>query len=316
MEVDRARKRLNMRALYYSQDLQVTSPISDPLLKVFDSFLTCEFSYITKSGPITFPVVSFYERSSDNFLVLSSVAYSSKISSINRNPRVSLLFSNPACSGLERGSPIVLVQGDAHIDGNQDLNEWRFVLRNQPPTKKVVALKKKLKTLDSRMKFWPVRTLFEYYTLRVTIKIHPKSVRVWDRESLAQGEDDGNRKEETNPWAITVIDGHGYPFSFPVSKEGITERVNGFAIAPPSDVHLQGSQSCCMLSHSCDSNYNHIREKIIRGTLGHQGAGYFLVPIRSYNTRNPWLDYLIAGRKRAKKYLKTNPRNNPSSKIL
>ena len=45
-------------------------------------------------------------------MITASISLSQKVFNVRRNPRVSLLFSNPTASGLEN-PPAVLVQADA-----------------------------------------------------------------------------------------------------------------------------------------------------------------------------------------------------------
>ena len=71
------------------------------------------------------------------FTITTSIALAQKAFNVRRNPRVSLLFSDPTVSGLTN-PPAVLVQGDAvspdevetSLLGFED--ELRQVLRRQP----------------------------------------------------------------------------------------------------------------------------------------------------------------------------------------
>jgi pyridoxamine 5'-phosphate oxidase-like protein len=80
---------------------------------VFRAFRTCEFSTLAKDGtPITWPTLPFWDASSQRFIVTTSIGFPQKAYNVRRDGRVSLLFSEPKASGLER-PPAVLVQGDA-----------------------------------------------------------------------------------------------------------------------------------------------------------------------------------------------------------
>ena len=78
---------------------------------VFRAFRTCEFSTLAKDGtPITWPTLPFWEAENQRFIVTTSIGFPQKAYNVRRDGRVSLLFSEPKASGLER-PPAVLVQG-------------------------------------------------------------------------------------------------------------------------------------------------------------------------------------------------------------
>ncbi len=80
---------------------------------VFRAFRTCEFSTLAKDGtPITWPTLPFWDAGKQRFIVSTSIGFPQKAYNVRRDGRVSLLFSEPKASGLER-PPAVLIQGDA-----------------------------------------------------------------------------------------------------------------------------------------------------------------------------------------------------------
>ena len=82
---------------------------------VFSSFLTCEFATVGASGhPVAWPVLPTYWPARGQFVLASPVALAQKAANARRNPRVSLLYSNPTGSGLDH-PPAVLVQGQACV---------------------------------------------------------------------------------------------------------------------------------------------------------------------------------------------------------
>ena len=93
-------------------------PLASPTIPaeveaVFRNFRTCEFSTLAKDGtPLTWPTLPFWDAERRRFLVTTSIGFPQKAYNIRRDGRVSLLFSEPRASGLER-PPAVLVQGDA-----------------------------------------------------------------------------------------------------------------------------------------------------------------------------------------------------------
>ncbi|MDQ4078155.1 MAG: pyridoxamine 5'-phosphate oxidase family protein, partial [Chloroflexota bacterium] len=83
--------------------------------KVFNEFLTCELTTFARDGtPITWPILPIYRPQPFQFLILTPIGLPQKAFHIQRNPHVSLLFSDPTGSGLVN-PPAVLVQGDAEV---------------------------------------------------------------------------------------------------------------------------------------------------------------------------------------------------------
>lgn len=90
-----------------------SSPIPAEVEAVFRNFRTCEFSTLAKDGtPLTWPTLPFWDAGLLRFIVTTSIGFPQKAYNIRRDGRVSLLFSEPCGSGMER-PPVVLIQGDA-----------------------------------------------------------------------------------------------------------------------------------------------------------------------------------------------------------
>lgn len=149
---------------------------------VFYKFFTCEFSTIGKGGqPSTWPVLPIYLAARRQFVILTPIGLSRKANNIRRNPRVSLLFSEPTGSDLEN-PPAVLVQGDACVreeiaasieDFGEELYEAikvqaQKVIRDQP-------------ALGLYMKNPVTRYLMDWYFMRLVITITPKRISWWDQ---------------------------------------------------------------------------------------------------------------------------------------
>src|SRR5437899_11553696 len=97
---------------------------------VLENYLICEFTCIDNGKPVTFPLLFFYDNNPPRFAVTSSILFSRKIEHMKKNPKVSLLFSNPEGSGIEKN--VVLVQGVAKCDDSdlyhgaeRSLSVWR-----------------------------------------------------------------------------------------------------------------------------------------------------------------------------------------------
>ena len=139
---------------------------------VFREFRTCEMSTLARDGsPITWPTLPFWRPDEGRFLITTSIGLPHKAFNIRRNPRVSLLFSNPTASGLTE-PPAVLVQGDAEapdevvtsVEGFED--EVRRVFRRQPASGFYSSN--------------PItRYLFDWYYMRLTIYVSPRRILWW-----------------------------------------------------------------------------------------------------------------------------------------
>ena len=86
--------------------------MSSAALDIIDKYFTCEFTTLSRDGsPQTWPVMPRL-LTDGRFLVTTSIGLPQKAFNIRRNPKVSLLFSEPIGSGVtEPGA--VLIQGDA-----------------------------------------------------------------------------------------------------------------------------------------------------------------------------------------------------------
>jgi len=140
--------------------------------EVFLEFRTCEMSTLARDGsPITWPTMPFWRSGEGRFLITTSIGLPHKAFNIRRNPRVSLLFSNPRASGLTDPSA-VLVQGDAEapdevettLEGFED--EMRQALRRQPA--------------GGNYSGNPLtRYLFDWYYMRLMIHVTPRRILWW-----------------------------------------------------------------------------------------------------------------------------------------
>jgi Pyridoxamine 5'-phosphate oxidase len=139
---------------------------------VFREFRTCEFSTLARDGaPITWPALPFWRSEEGRFLITTSIGLPQKAFNVGRDPRVSLLFSDPTASGLEN-PPAVLVQGDAEAPDEVVTTargferELREARRRQPA--------------GSVYSSNPLtRYLFDWYYMRLFISVHPRRVVFW-----------------------------------------------------------------------------------------------------------------------------------------
>jgi hypothetical protein len=139
---------------------------------VFEEFRTCELSTLARDGtPITWPTLPFWRSDEKRFLITTSIALAQKALNVRRNPRVSLLFSDPTASGLD-APPAVLVQGDAEAPEKIETSvagfeeELRRVYRRQPVSRMYGS-----NPLTRRFMDW--------YFMRLSIYVTPRRILWW-----------------------------------------------------------------------------------------------------------------------------------------
>jgi hypothetical protein len=139
------------------------------LAETVDLYRTCEFATVTQAGvPIAWPTATLYDAPSGVFTVTTSVALPTKAVNVRRNPRVSMLFSDPTGSGSST-LPQVLVRGRAvcpdviRTDPRGLEAYWSRLYERQPAGKMYGA-----NALTRRLTDW--------YYFRLVISVTPESV--------------------------------------------------------------------------------------------------------------------------------------------
>jgi Pyridoxamine 5'-phosphate oxidase len=147
--------------------------------EVLLEFRTCEMSTFARDGtPITWPTLPFWNSDESRFMITTSISLAQKAFNVRRNPRVSLLFSNPMASGLH-DPPAVLVQGDAEapdeivtsVDGFGD--ELRRVFQRQPASR--------VYSSNPLMRYF-----MDWYYMRLVIHVAPRRILWWPRADFSQ----------------------------------------------------------------------------------------------------------------------------------
>ncbi|HEX2126370.1 MAG TPA: pyridoxamine 5'-phosphate oxidase family protein, partial [Thermoleophilaceae bacterium] len=149
----------------------MTATLPPEIQRVFDKFVTTEFTTIDRRGrPITWPVTPYYRPGDPCIDVTTGLGYPKKAKDALANPKVALLFSDPTGSDLER-PPQVLVQGTADVDDRDlDANRERY---SRESVEKLPDVKKLLPP-DG------VRGLFNWYFTRIYVHVRPERVYVWE----------------------------------------------------------------------------------------------------------------------------------------
>jgi hypothetical protein len=150
-----------------------TTAVPVELHPVLDAYRTCELATIAKDGtPIAWPVMAVRDPGTERFTVTTSIGFPTKAFNVRRDPHVSMLFSEPSGSGLDR-PPRVLVQGtatcsDEIVTDPADLADyWRTLYTRQPAG-----------SLYGRTAL--TRRFFDWYYFRLVVSVTPRRVTVED----------------------------------------------------------------------------------------------------------------------------------------
>ena len=155
----------------------MTSTLPQEVRDAFERFITCEFTTVDAAKqPITWPVTPYYEGGGPTIDLSTGLGVPKKADDARAHPSVSLLFSDPTGSGIDSGIR-VLVQGTATVD-DEDLkaNADRYFHESGqklPATKKMHPPKL-------------LRTAFNFYYVRIYIKVRPERVFVWPEGDLTE----------------------------------------------------------------------------------------------------------------------------------
>jgi hypothetical protein len=149
----------------------MTGTLPDEVHAVFEHFRTAEMSTYAKDGtPVGIEITPVWQPDAGRFLVTSAIGLPNKAFNARRDPKVSLLFSDPTASGLT-SPPAVLVQGDATVSDlvtwDDELAQyWKVLWTKQPAGRRWGA--------D------PVtRWLMDWYYMRLKVHVTPRRMRWW-----------------------------------------------------------------------------------------------------------------------------------------
>lgn len=136
---------------------------------MLERFFAAELSTRARDRtPLTVPVAPLWLPERGAILVSTGIGFPHKAYNARRDPKVSLLFSNPTGSGLD-DPPAVLVQGDATVSelttwDNELARQYHKVWTGQPKGIGADPITKRL--------FW-------WYYMRLKIIITPTRIRWW-----------------------------------------------------------------------------------------------------------------------------------------
>jgi hypothetical protein len=282
----------------------MTSSLPQEARDAFDRFVTSEYTTVGDGKqPITWPIIPFYEQGDPTIDVTTGIGYPKKADDAIRNPKVSMLFSDPTGSGLERPAQ-VLVQGIAEVDDqNLERNAERYFDESGiklPETKKMHPPK-------------PMRSMFSWYYTRLYVYVRPERVFIWHEgdvraepqihdahlEEVRSGHaeepvvDRGAPAPGGTPWDERVDElGRDYetaaiswlaPDGFPLSVR-LPIRVDGAARAIQLELEPNGlplaEVRACLTVHRHEPNFAWQNNFQVRGNLSNEDGGWKLVPTR------------------------------------
>jgi hypothetical protein len=148
----------------------VTASLPPDVQSVFDRFVTTELTTIDRRGqPITWPVTPYYSLGDPCIDVTTGLGYPKKANDARANPLVSLLFSDPTGSGLERPAT-VLVQGTADVDDlDLEANRARYARESM----------EKLPGIKPLTPPAAIQRRLGWYYNRIYIHVRPERVFAW-----------------------------------------------------------------------------------------------------------------------------------------
>ena len=282
----------------------MTATLPPEVQRVFDSFITTEYTTIDRRGqPIGWPVTPYYRPGDPCIDVTTGLGYPKKAKDALANPKVALLFSDPTGSGIER-APQVLVQGIADVD-DRDLahNRERYTresVEKLPGTRQLVPPK-------------PLMRLFDWYFTRIYVHVRPERVYVWPDGDAAQEpvlfdahmEEVQSGHVEEPPaghapaeggmaeWdarldelgarypsaVLSLVAPDGFPFSLrvPISVDRTAHRIRigAGALGLPVQPGL-----ACVTAHDHDPRFVWQRNFQVRGDLVEENGGWAVIPHR------------------------------------
>src|SRR4051795_4468889 len=155
----------------------MTAALPDDVRRVFDAFITTEYTTVDAHGqPITWPVTPYHHVEAGCVDVTTGLGYPKKARDAAREPKVALLFSDPTGSGLD-DPPVVLVQGIATVDdADLEANRRRYL---EDVRRKIPQAAKRLPP------DWVQRRWLLWYVARIYLHVRPERVYRWPAGDLS-----------------------------------------------------------------------------------------------------------------------------------
>lgn len=147
--------------------------MTSPAVEIIDKYFTCEFTTVARDGtPQTWPVSPLL-LADGRLLVTTSIGLPQKAYNIRRNPKVSMLFSEPTGSGVSPPGA-VLIQGDATAEDR--------IVTDIASDPELAELARTVSARQPAAAMWNTRLgrrLWWSYHLRLLIYVTPRRVLYW-----------------------------------------------------------------------------------------------------------------------------------------
>lgn len=169
--------------------VSVCDPVGSPAIEIVEKFRTCELTTMSRDGsPQTWPICPLL-LPDGRFLACTSIGLPQKALNIRRNPKVSMLFSEPIGSGI-KDPGAVLIQGVATAEDRivADIGDDE-------------GLRRLLERVSARqpagafMSSWLGRRLFPFYYLRILIHVTPCRGLYWPTRDFSSNPETLDLKE-------------------------------------------------------------------------------------------------------------------------
>jgi Pyridoxamine 5'-phosphate oxidase len=144
-----------------------------PYLDIIENYFTCEFTTLARDGsPVTWPVTPRLLEDG-RFLLTTSIGLPQKAYNVRRNPKVSMLFSEPTGSGIAQPAA-VLVQGDATAEDRivTDVSE-------DPDLAALMETVAERQPAGAIWSSWLGRRMMWPYYIRLLIYVTPRRAVFW-----------------------------------------------------------------------------------------------------------------------------------------
>jgi hypothetical protein len=276
--------------------------LPDEVWSVIDRSVTVDYTSLTRAGaPIMLPVTPYRSDDRATMDVSTGLTYPTKAERARRNPKVSLLYSDPLGSGLVQ-PPVVLVQGLASVrDADLQANTDRYV--RQAMSKLPAAYRGQPKFLLRRL---------TWYFARIWIQVTPIRVWWWDSKAMtgepgqwvapdatsAPPSDPPPPGKQPKAWleppadwrsvardriprldlrSLAWVDADGFPVSAPVI--GLEQTESGFRLEVGQRLPGTPAGSACLTVHGHPEEFTGQENHTFLGEVrGDEGGKYdFLV---------------------------------------
>jgi hypothetical protein len=266
------------------------------VLPVFQRFLTCEYATLTRAGaPVTLPLTPYLGDDGRTLDVSTGITYPAKAERARRNPRVCMLFSDPAGSRL-KDPPVVLVYGLAAVeDHDLQANTDRYIRLS---SRKLHGLYRQLPWFLLRRQAW--------YWTRIWIHTTPVRILWWPEGRVDEPpqhwdapygvkplpSDPAPAGKQPPPWhpgagtwqdraayalrelgapVLTVVDRDGFPVPFRTSR--VTSTEEGFELELPRGRPSPVAGPACLTFHRHDRRFSSEENATFVGTVTASGFG-------------------------------------------